>query len=67
LVEAAGERYGSDPYNAQSASELLVQLIPLDDREELQRRQVERWKQEADRSTGILRYSRLQEALGLNP
>ena len=26
---------------------------------------VERWKQEADRSTGILRYSRLQEALGL--
>jgi len=65
LVESAGERYGSDPYNAQSASELLVQLTPMKDREALQRQQVKRWKQEADRSTGILRYVRLQEALGL--
>jgi hypothetical protein len=65
LVESAGERYGSDPYIAQSASELLVQLTPMEDREALQRQQVERWKQEADQSTGILRYVRLQEALGL--
>ncbi|HKO38888.1 MAG TPA: hypothetical protein VJU14_11025 [Solirubrobacterales bacterium] len=65
LVEMAGERYGSDPYNAQSVGELLVQLAPMEDREGLQRQQVTRWKQEADRSTGILRYSRLQEALGL--
>jgi hypothetical protein len=65
LVEAAGERYGSDPYIAQSASELVVQLLPIEDRAVLQRQQVERWKEEADRSTGILRYARLQEALGL--
>ena len=65
LIEAAGERYGADPYIAQSASELLVQLLPIEDREALQREQVGRWREEADRSTGILRYARLQEALGL--
>jgi len=65
LVASAGKRYGSDPYNAQSTSELLVQLTPMEDREALRRQQVERWKQEADQSTGILRYARLQEALGL--
>lgn len=65
LVDAAAERYGKDPFIAQSVSELKQALSDPEEREALQRRQVARWREEAQRGDGILRYSRLQQALGL--
>ncbi len=65
LVDAAAERYGEDPFIAQSVSELKLALSEPEEREGLQRQQVARWREEAKRGDGILRYSRLQQALGL--
>jgi hypothetical protein len=65
LLESAAGRYGADPFIAQSISELAVALSAPDDREELQRQQIARWREEAKKGDAILRYSRLQQALGL--
>lgn len=65
LLESAGQRYGEDPFIAQSVSELKVALSPAEEKDQLQRQQIERWREEAERATGILRYVRLQQALGL--
>lgn len=64
-IDAAGERYGEDPLIAQSVSELKQALSDPEEREALQRREVARWREEAQQGDGILRYSRLQQALGL--
>ena len=65
LFDTAAERYGQDPFIAQSIAELKVTLAEPEDREDLQRRQVLRWREEAKRGDAMLRYSRLQQALGL--
>jgi hypothetical protein len=65
LLDAAAERYGEDPYIAESISELKLTLSPPDQRQELQRRQIARWREEAKKGDAILRHSRLQQALGL--
>lgn len=65
LLDAAAERYGEDPYIAESVSELKLKLSEPEEREELQRQQVARWREEAKKGDAILRHSRLQQALGL--
>src|SRR5665811_2514777 len=65
LLDTAAERYGEDPFIAESISELKLKLSAPDEREELQRQQVARWREEAKKGAAILRHSRLQQALGL--
>ncbi len=65
LLDAAAERYGDEPYIAESISELKLKLSAPEEREELQRQQVVRWREEAKKGDAILRHSRLQQALGL--
>jgi hypothetical protein len=65
LLDAAVERYGADPYIAESVNQLKQRLATPDEREELQRQQVERWREEGKKGDALLRYSRLQQALGL--
>jgi hypothetical protein len=65
LLDAAAQRYGEDPYMAASINELKQTLAPPAEREELQRQQVERWREEGKKGDALLRYSRLQQALGL--
>lgn len=65
LLDAAAERYGEDPFIAESISELKLKLSAPEEREELQRQQVARWREEAKKGDAILRHSRLQQALGL--
>jgi hypothetical protein len=64
-LDNAAERYGEDPFIAQSIGELKLTLAEPEEREELQQRQVARWREEAKKGDAILRYSRLQQALGL--
>lgn len=65
LIEAAGKRYGADPWIAQSASELHASLLPTEKRAALALEQVERWRTEAQKGDGLLRYVHLQHALEL--
>lgn len=65
LLDAAAERYGEDPFIAESISELKLKLSAPEEREGLQRQQVARWREEAKKGDAILRHSRLQQALGL--
>lgn len=65
VLDTAGERYNDDPYIAESVNELKQKLTAPEDREELQREQVARWREEAKKGDAILRHSRLQQALGL--
>lgn len=65
LLDAAAERYGEDPYIAESVNELKLKLSDPEEREGLQRQQVARWREEAKKGDAILRHSRLQQALGL--
>lgn len=65
VLDVAAERYGEDPYIAESISELKLKLSLPEEREKLQRQQVARWREEAKKGDAILRHSRLQQALGL--
>jgi hypothetical protein len=65
LLSDAANRYGEDPFMAQSIGELQVALAEPDAREGLQRQQVTRWREESKNGDGLLRYSRLQQALAL--
>jgi hypothetical protein len=65
LLDRAAERYGNDPFIAQSVSELRAALTAPERREQLHEGDVERWRKEAQKATGILRYAHLQHALGL--
>jgi hypothetical protein len=64
-LDAAADRYGEDPYIAESVNQLKQKLSTPEEREELQRQQVERWREEGEKGDALLRYSRLQQALGL--
>lgn len=63
LVKTAGQRYGDDPWIAQSVSELQASLSPVEGRAALALEQVERWRAEAQQGDGLLRYVHLQHAL----
>jgi hypothetical protein len=65
VLAAAAVRYRRDPYIAQSVSELQEALAGPNEREVIQRSQVARWREEAAAGDGLMRYVRLQEALGL--
>lgn len=65
LLAAADERYGADPFIAQSVSELRAALGTPETRTALAEQQVLRWREEAGRATGITRYAHLQHALGI--
>lgn len=64
LIESAGERYAQDPNIAQAVSELKAALAEPQERDALHRQQVTRWREEAAKGDGLLRYVRLQQALG---
>jgi hypothetical protein len=63
LIEAAGARYGEDPWIAQSVSELRASLLPVEERATLALEQIERWRNEAQKGDALLRYVHLQHAL----
>lgn len=65
LLERAAERYGADPWISQSVSELQGAMLGAEERERLGAEQVARWREEAQKAKGILRYAHLQHALGL--
>jgi hypothetical protein len=65
MIEASGKRYGADPWIAQSASELRSSLLPPEERAALAEELVERWRAEAQKGDGLLRYVHLQHALEL--
>lgn len=62
-VESCGDRYGSDPWIAQSLTDLLAALTPADDREHLWRAQVQQWREFAQDASGLTRYAHRQHAL----
>jgi hypothetical protein len=61
---AAEARYGDDPYIAQAVGESIAQLDP-DQREDINRKTVRRWIDEASKGDALLRVMRLQQALEL--
>lgn len=65
MIEASGKRYGADPWIAQSASELRASVLPPEERAALAEEQVARWRAEAQKGDGLLRYVHLQHALEL--
>jgi hypothetical protein len=64
-LKAADDRYGADPYIAESVAESLRQLAAPEERREIERRMVRRWMDEAGRGDALLRMLRLQQALEL--
>jgi hypothetical protein len=65
LIKAAGDRYGDDPWIAQSVSELRASLSSAEERATLTVERVEHWRAEAQKGDGLLRYAHLQHALEL--
>lgn len=64
-LKAADDRYGANPYIAESVAESLRQLAAPDERREIERRMVRRWMAEAEQGDALLRMLRLQQALEL--
>ena len=64
LVDAADHRYGSDPYLADTLADVRVS-IPDANRDEVRRAQIQRWRDKASASEGILKATYLERALEL--
>jgi hypothetical protein len=64
LVDRAQQRYGDDPYNADSLTDLRAQLAPAQ-RERLRREQVSSWRAAAYARGGIVKGIYLERALEL--
>lgn len=65
LLVRVGERYGADPYIADAVAELRARLLDEDARQELRRRQVARWREEATKGDAMMQVFRLEQALEL--
>jgi hypothetical protein len=65
LIQEAGERYGADPFIAESISQLKAGLDPPEERKQIWRRQVEQWREAASQAAGLVRYAHRQRALEL--
>ena len=65
LLRLTGDRYSADPHIAEAVSQLQAALAPPEERTQLARDQVERWRSEASKATGLVRYAWLQQALGI--
>jgi hypothetical protein len=59
----AGQRYGAEPFIAESISQLRARLDSPEERKEDWRRQVERWRDAASQAEGLVRYAHRQRAL----
>jgi lysyl-tRNA synthetase class 1 len=65
LVDKTGERYGADPFIAESVAELQLRLSDPSDRDGLRAGQVQRWRNAAEQATGLTRLAHLRRALEL--
>jgi hypothetical protein len=65
LVDEAGERYGRDPFIAESVAELQGALSTAEERDGIWRRQVQHWRTVADESDSLLAYTHRQHALAM--
>jgi hypothetical protein len=65
LLRRVGDRYGADPFIDEKVNEFRARLLGPDERRELQRQQIRRWREEAAQGDAILRLNRLQHALDL--
>lgn len=65
LLVRVEERYGADPYITDSVAELRARLLDEEERQELRRNQVARWREEATRGDTMMRVFRLEQALEL--
>jgi hypothetical protein len=65
LVDEAGERYGAEPFTAESISQLKAGLDSPEERQETWRQQVEQWRDAASKAEGLVRYVHRQHALEL--
>lgn len=65
MLQRVGEKYGADPYILNDVADLRSQLLDAEARQELRRRQVRAWRDQADETDGMLRVHRLETALEL--
>lgn len=63
LLQRVLARYGKDPFIFDSVAKLRIQLLNAEERVELRREQVQRWRDEAAQATGMLRLHGLEQAL----
>jgi hypothetical protein len=63
LLDRSAEVYGSDPWQADTIIDLKGQLLADEELMQLRRAQVELWREQAARATGIVRVSHLEHAL----
>jgi len=63
LLQRVAETYGADPYIIDSVADLRSRLLDDQERHELRREQVRRWREEATIGNGMLRVHRLEQAL----
>jgi hypothetical protein len=63
LIARAAEKYGADPYHAETALELRVAIAAPPARAELRRHQVRQWRQAAAQAEGLVRLAFLERAL----
>lgn len=65
LLDRAIDRFGSDPWNLESALEMKVRLVPPDQHAAIWSRASHAFRDLAARSEGLVRYAHLQHALEL--
>lgn len=65
LVERVSAEYGEDPYIADAIAEIRSDLAEVEQREPIQRAQVEKWIAAAEEGDTMLRVNRLERALEL--
>lgn len=63
ILQRVDVKYGRDTHIADSVADLLDQLVPAEERVELRREQVRRWREESGKGDGMLRVIRLERAL----
>ena len=65
LLDRAQAVYGSDPWQTDTIADLQAQLALGDDALQVRRDQVELWRAQAQKATGIVRVSHLERALDI--
>ncbi len=65
LIERVSAEYGEDPYIADEIAEIRSDMAEVEQREPIQRAQVEKWIAAADEGDTMLRVNRLERALEL--
>lgn len=65
LLVRVGDKYGADPWIADSVAEMRVRLMDAEARQDLRRDQVARWREQAGIGDTMLRVHHLERALEL--